>query len=321
MKYLLTTFTTIIAVGMFMTASTALAAKPDKTLVCHVGSELGSNDESYQDNPDCTIPVGWVGDYNCPDAGKVDLISVSQNAKHIGNPAHYFMDSDTFEWEDYSPEEGVGVNPADYEEGEVIGIDAGCEFPVETAGFSAYVLNLDGDSPVWKLTTLSSSDSAHAHANIDGFVTFSGTQNNGGSHGSAEIETESLHLILETTSVVLIGEDENQAVYGGLITEVIFNNVQPPPPPPPPPPCPAFPDCPPPPPPPPPPTCSQFDLGSYVYFSVTDNGQGNNADPDTYIPALLPSCDEFLDGGASFPWFIFVSTSLDPESNDKIKVN
>ena len=41
MKYLLTTFTTIIAVGMFMTASPALAAPPVKVEICHFDLDYG----------------------------------------------------------------------------------------------------------------------------------------------------------------------------------------------------------------------------------------------------------------------------------------
>ena len=132
MKYLLTTFTAIIAVGMFMTASTALAAKPENILVCHVGNELGSNDESYQQNPDCLILPPYDGDpadYICPDAGKIDLILVSTKAKHIGNPAHSWEDDTGYPWEDYSPEDGIGDDPDDFEEGDVVGIDQGCELP------------------------------------------------------------------------------------------------------------------------------------------------------------------------------------------------
>ena len=114
--------------------SAALAAKPEKTLVCHVGNELGSSGETYQDNPDCTIPVEWVGDpadYICPDAGKVDLILVSKKAKHINNPSHSFEDDTGYLWEDYAPEEGIGDDPADFEEGDLVGIDRGCEMEEE----------------------------------------------------------------------------------------------------------------------------------------------------------------------------------------------
>lgn len=111
-------------------ASAALAAKPENTLVCHVGNELGSNGESYLDNADCDILPPYGGDpadYICPDAGKIDLISAPPNAKHIGNAAHSFLDAESYLWEDYAPEDGVGDDPADFEEGDVVGIDRGCE--------------------------------------------------------------------------------------------------------------------------------------------------------------------------------------------------
>jgi len=125
----------LLSIVFVLFASTALAAKPSKILVCHVGNGLGSSEETYQDNPDCTIPPEWVGDpadYICPDAGKIDLILVSTKAKHIGNPAHYFEDDTGYPWADYSPEDGVGDDPADFEEGDVVGIDRGCELEEET---------------------------------------------------------------------------------------------------------------------------------------------------------------------------------------------
>ena len=173
------------------------------------------------------------------------------------------------------------------------------------------VTNLDGDSDVDD--TANRGNSAHTHGDIAGFSTFSGTQNNGGAHGSAVIHIPNqIHIILETSSVALVGANENEAVYGGVVSEVIFNNI---PPPPPPPPCPTFPNCP------PPPACSSFDVGSYVYFSVIDNGQGANADPDEYRPFLYPRCTALSNGGASFPWFIFGSVVLDQNPSDHVKVN
>ena len=124
----------ILVIVFVFYASSALAKKPEKILVCHVGSELGSSGETCQENPDCTIPTEWIGDpadYECPDAGKVDLISVSNDAKHIGNPAHKFLDAEGFLWEDYLPEEGVGDDPADFDNGDADGIDNGCDLEPE----------------------------------------------------------------------------------------------------------------------------------------------------------------------------------------------
>lgn len=63
-----------------------------------------------------------------------------------------------------------------------------------------------------------------------------------------------------------------------------------------------------------------FDLGTYVYFVVKDNGQGNNAPPDQFKNILIPRCDAWSDGGVGLPWFIFGWTDVADES-DKIKVN
>jgi len=209
---------------------------------------------------------------------------------------------------------------------------------VGTSGASTWILNLEGETPVWEFITISDQhinpgsatlkqgNSAHAHGNITGFggpgyTTFSGTQNNGGAHGSAEIQFSAqggnLHIKLETASVVVLGDDGNEAIYGGLITEVIENTIpQPPPPPPPPPP----PGGNPPPPPPPPPACDKFELGTYVYIVVKDNGQGNNAPLDEYRPFIYSTCDALSDGGKFFPWFLFGWVDVSDES-DKIKVN
>ena len=124
----------------------------------------------------------------------------------------------------------------------------GSENPQE----SFYVYNMGGETPGWELVSAdamqlsseqnsaekSNSNSAHAHGNFTGFgggttISFSGTENNGGAHGSAEvIQTQGpfeAHYILETTSLVVINDGE--AIYGGIITEVITNTFPNPPPP------------------------------------------------------------------------------------------
>lgn len=119
----------ILSIVFVLFASTALAAKPVKELVCHVGNDKGSNDETYMENPDCTPSEGWDeiedGAFKCPDAGKIDLILVSKKAKHIGNAAHTFG-----VFSDYAPViEGVGNDPFDFEDftSPPDGIDDGCE--------------------------------------------------------------------------------------------------------------------------------------------------------------------------------------------------
>ncbi len=197
---------------------------------------------------------------------------------------------------------------------------------IEQTTDSVYVLKHSNSTSTWEtisidkletnVTSNNRGNSSHTHGDITGFGSFDGTQNNGGSHGSAEIHfPNQIHMLLETSSVAIIGDNGNEAIYGGLITEVVFNNILPPPPPPP---CPTFPNCPPPPPPPP---CDMFEVGTYVYFSVIDNGEGNNADPDEYRIAIISTCTASPDGFASFPWLIFGTTVLDQNDSDHVKVN
>lgn len=170
------------------------------------------------------------------------------------------------------------------------------------------------------------SNSAHTHGKFStapegsefySTYEFSGTQNNGGTHGSAEIiqvrPNGTRHFIMETACVVVI---ENEAMYGGLITEVIENTIPNPPPPPPPPPCPTFPDCPPPPPP-----CDVYSVGTYFWFRVLDNGQGNNAEADQYFNLALAGCFPPDDCFADFFLWPFVPTFDVANESDKIKVN
>lgn len=156
----------------------------------------------------------------------------------------------------------------------------------------------------------SNDNSLHAHGNFNalgGNFSFSGTQNNGGIHGSSEIEITfgpfgSARVLLETVSVVSAGD--NEVIYGGQITKVIENSVM----------------FPPPPPGVPAPSCDAYELGTYVYFVVKDNGQGNNASPDQVRGAIFNNCNELSNGGADFPWFFFGFSDLD-SSTDEIKVN
>ncbi len=197
---------------------------------------------------------------------------------------------------------------------------------VEKSSVAAFVLNLS-DETTYEVIYLSqeemqgetnqykSSNSAHTHGTYHGgggstVVTFNGTQNKGGSHGSAELQLATpfgnAHVIMKTVSVIV---DGNEAIYGGIVTEVIENTLVIPPPPPPPP---GFP------PPPPPPT--PYLLGSHTYFKVLDNGQGNNADPDQYHGLIVSTSNPIPDGGVGLPWFF--STFMDVENeSDKIKVN
>jgi len=116
-----------ISVFFLLLSASLFAAAPDKELVCHVGSQLGSNGESYQENPNCDMLLPYVGDaadYICPDAGKIDLILVSKRANHLGNEAHAFNGLS-----DYEPfKENAGSDPNDFEDiNGPDGIDDGCE--------------------------------------------------------------------------------------------------------------------------------------------------------------------------------------------------
>ena len=116
--------TTLIltALGLLLVADHA-AARQEKSLVCHVGNQLGSQGETWLENPNCDIPEGWEGEYTCPDAGKVDLIVVANAHRHLENPGH--------SWDglsDYDPE-AVGARADSTEDLNGDGIDDGCEIP------------------------------------------------------------------------------------------------------------------------------------------------------------------------------------------------
>ena len=180
--------------------------------------------------------------------------------------------------------------------------------------------NIDGNSSAAEIRA--NGNSVHTHGEFHGFsgstFSFSGTQNNGGAHGSAEIvfvrgpgpggPGGTAHFLLETVAVVIgnIGGQDG-ALYGGIVTEVIMNTLPPPPPPPPGN---------------PPPPCNPYDVGSYFYFLVNDNGQGNNAPADQYRNAVITSCDEASTAGLlNFLNLFFFSWNDVQLESDHIKVN
>lgn len=121
----------LISVSFLLLSASLYAAKPEKILVCHVGSDKGSADQTYMENPDCDEPVGWDaeadGEFRCPDAGKIDLILVSAKANHLGNESHTYGG-----FSDYVPLDGAGSEAGDFEDGIPLdGIDKGCELEVE----------------------------------------------------------------------------------------------------------------------------------------------------------------------------------------------
>ena len=114
-------FQIVFACTLMLIAATALAAKQEKVLICHVGNETGLGGEVYLDDPTCT-PSDANG-YFCPDAGKIDLIVVAKVSKHLNNPNH--------EWDgisDYEPSD-VSASGDGKEDSDFNGVDDGCELP------------------------------------------------------------------------------------------------------------------------------------------------------------------------------------------------
>jgi hypothetical protein len=95
--------------------------RPVKTLVCHVGNDVGPNGETYLDDPYCA--PNDLNDYFCPSAGKIDLISVPEHVatKHLENPNHYWDGTS-----DYDPI-AEGASGEGTEDSDGNGVDDGCE--------------------------------------------------------------------------------------------------------------------------------------------------------------------------------------------------
>jgi hypothetical protein len=109
----------LLAIVFVLFASTALAAKPDKTLVCHVGNEEGPGGEVYLDDPGC-VPIE-ENEYFCPDAGKIDLIEVAKPGKHLDNDSHSYDGIS-----DYLPGD-IDASGEGKEDSNGDGVDDGCE--------------------------------------------------------------------------------------------------------------------------------------------------------------------------------------------------
>ena len=124
-------FQTVFVCTLMLIATTVVAAKQEKELICHVGNEVGPDGEVYLDDPGC-IPIE-ENDYFCPDAGKIDLIQVAKRAKHLGNPSHTYDGIS-----DYTPEE-VYASGEGKEDSNGDGIDDGCE-------------PLNGNTPIGTIT-------------------------------------------------------------------------------------------------------------------------------------------------------------------------
>jgi hypothetical protein len=115
----------LLSIVFVFFASTALAAPPEKTLLCHVGNEVGPGGEDYFDDPGC-VPHD-DNDWFCPDAGKIDLIEVAKPAKHLANAAHSYDGIS-----DYLPGD-IGASGLGDEDSNGDGVDDGCEPPVRLA--------------------------------------------------------------------------------------------------------------------------------------------------------------------------------------------
>jgi len=110
-------------------------------------------------------------------------------------------------------------------------------------------------------------NSTHTHGDyvwstLSATYEFSGTENNGGTHGSAYMTLpfppfETIELTLETECVNVF--EGNVAIYGATITESVNDLF------------------------------GIFAVGNIVYIKVIDNGQGNNADPDQRSPTTIIS--------------------------------
>lgn len=109
----------ILAITFLLFTVTGFAARQEKILICHVGNELGPNGEEY----DSTCVPEEANGYCSADAGKIDLILVPENAKHLGNPSHEYGGIS-----DYEPGD-VGASGDGTEDSNGDGIDDGCEPP------------------------------------------------------------------------------------------------------------------------------------------------------------------------------------------------
>jgi hypothetical protein len=145
-KFFMKLLQTIFACIFMLVATTTLAAKKEKELICHVGNEVGPGGEVYLDDPGCA-PIEENG-YFCPDAGKIDLIEVANANKHLNNPSHAFGGIS-----DYLPAD-VGASGEGDEDSDGDGIDDGCQPPVLES------------CPCWTVEVLDSVDGIHSDGTV-----------------------------------------------------------------------------------------------------------------------------------------------------------
>lgn len=184
----------------------------------------------------------------------------------------------------------------------------------EQTGDLVYIFNINSENPVWEAIILdelestqsisnyvstshnngshNNENSAHTHGDLGPIIQeWSGTQNNGGVHGSASLLLFGFSEVTMETECVMV--EDNEAVYGGTITEIS-------------------------------PPFGPFEIGALIYFKVIDNGQGNNAPADQFnsISIIVPVGDPSLCGevGPSFfLWDAFPNNDV-PEPGS-VKVN
>jgi hypothetical protein len=159
----------------------------------------------------------------------------------------------------------------------------------------SYLYRIDGGNSTWEYLTseetvtppivqMRNGNSAHTHGDFDLGATiadWSGTQNNGGTHGSATLTIQTRTFTLETECVMVEG---NEAVYGGTITAIEGFGFPP------------------------------IDVGDIAYFKVFDNGQSNNAPADQLNGLVrfskVSRCDIWTPGSAAWPNELFPGYSL-----------
>lgn len=189
----------------------------------------------------------------------------------------------------------------------------------EVADDSAFLVRLDSSNPTWEkisvdeLTSNSTSiayrengNSEHMHGKFSGFggstrISFSGTENNGGTHGHATLTSEigapfdvTLKLTVETECLMIEG---NEGVYVGLITDVENNPF---------------------------PAGGPYEVGNKLIFKVIDNGEGSNAELDQFssfiivVPAGMTACGVLSPD--FFLWSVFPLVDV-ADNSENIKIN
>lgn len=187
----------------------------------------------------------------------------------------------------------------------------------------SWVLNMDAENYTWEPTpfdaqvnnpvpnTLKGGNSVHTHGDFSFSaisISWSGTVNNGGSHGEATFQQTFTSLPFPpftpfdppvTTMITMetecLMDDGNEVVYGGVFTEVLNSPF---------------------------PGGGPFAVGNHLYFKVIDNGQGSNAPADQFSTFLAISpvsrCDVYTPDNPLWTLFGPYQDVMDPGS---VKLN